>query len=169
MRISETPDRLTLRDVPMGIWLLGMAFVASGAFLLTIPFWSRDWLHFSGWERAAVIVIGAGHLAGGAYSMLKAAATRTELDRSRGVGHQTVRLAWWLGTRRAQFALADTRAVEIVRSTDNDGDPMFQLRLWLAGSRHLWLVAQPVRGEERVRENAERVRRFLGLTPPSRA
>ena len=168
MRISETADCLTLRDVPMGIWSLGMAFVASGAFLLTIPFWSRDWLQFSAWERAAVIVIGAGHLAGGAYTMLKAAATRTEFHRGRGIGRHTVRLAWWLRTRQAQFSLADARAVEIVRTSDNDGDPIFQLRLWLAGSRHVWLVAQPVRGEGRVREHAERIRRFLGLATLAR-
>ena len=168
MRISETADCLTLRDVPMGIWLLGMAFVASGAFVLSIPFWSRDWQLFGGWERVAVILIGAGHLAGGSYTVLRATATRTELDRSSGMGRHTVRLAWWLGTRRAQFALADARAVEIVRSADNDGDPIFQLRLWLAGSRHLWLVGQPVRGEERVLAHAERIRAFLGLTTSTR-
>jgi hypothetical protein len=37
---------------------------------------------------------------------------------------------------------------------------MFQLRLWLARSQTLWLQAQPVHGEARVRE-AEGVRQFL--------
>jgi hypothetical protein len=40
---------------------------------------------------------------------------------------------------------------------------MFQLRLWLAESRALWLQAQPVYGELRVRDEAARLRRFLGL------
>lgn len=162
MRISETTDCLTLRDVPMAVWLLGLTFVASGSFVLSIPFWSQDWLGFSFWERAAVIVIGAGHLAGGSYTVLRTAATRTELDRGRGIGRQIVRRLW-LNVGRVQFALADARRLEIVRSTDNDGDPMFQLRLWLAESRSLWLMAQPVHGEHRVLEKAERIRRFLDL------
>ena len=165
MRISETPDCLILRDVPMGVWLLGMTFVASGAFVLSVPFWSADWQRFAGWERAAVILIGASHLAGGLYTTLRAAATHTELDRGRGVGRQIVRCPWPPGVKRANFALTDAQAIEIVRSSDSEGDPIFRLRLWLAGSRQLWLAAQPVHGEQRLRQQAEHVRRFLDLPP----
>ena len=165
MRISETTDSLVLDDVPLPVWLLGLTFVASGAFVLSIPFWSPDWARFGFWERAAVLAIGASHLAGGSYTMVRAAATRTELDRSRGIGRHIVRRPWLLNVERAQFPLADARALEIVRSTDNDGDPTFQLRLWLAESRQLWLMALPVHGEQRVLAQAERIRRFLGLPP----
>ena len=168
MRISETTDRLVVNDTPMGIWLLGLAFVASGTFVLSMPFWSAEWYRMGFWPRAAIVVIGVSHLAGGSYTMLRAAATRTEFDRSRGIGRQVVR---WLSRRnagQAQFALEDPRAVEIVRSTDSDGDTIFQLRLWLSGSRSLWLMAQPVHGEQRVLEKAERIRRFLGLVPATR-
>jgi hypothetical protein len=168
MRIFETTDRLVLDDVPMAIWLLGMAFVGSGAFVLSIPFWSADWQRFGFWARAAVLAIGAGHLAGGSYTVLRALATRTELDREHGIGRHLVRRPWRLHATRAHFPLDDARAVEIVRSTDSDGDPIFQLRLWLAGSRHLWLMAQPAHGEQRVLEKAEHVRRFLRLPPTTR-
>lgn len=165
MRISETTDRLIVSDTPMAIWLLGMAFVASGTFVLSMPFWSTEWSRIGFWIRSAIVVIGASHLAGGSYTMLRAAATRTELDRRRGVGRQIIRWAWRTTATRTQFALADARALEIVRSTDSDGDPIFQLRLWLAQSRPLWLMAQPIHGEERLLEKAERVRRFLDLPP----
>ena len=165
MRISETTDRLVVQDVPMAIWLLGLAFVTSGSFVLTIPLWSADWPRIGLLARSAIVVIGASHLAGGSYTMLRAAATRTELDRQGGVGRQIVRRPWRRGATRTQFALADARALEIVRSTDSDGDPIFQLRLWLAGSRPLWLMAQPVHGEQRLLERADRVRTFLGLPP----
>jgi hypothetical protein len=62
-----------------------------------------------------------------------------------------------------EFALADVRPVELVRSEDSDGDAMWQLRLWLAGSESLWLQAQARHGEQRAREHAARVQRFLGL------
>jgi hypothetical protein len=61
------------------------------------------------------------------------------------------------------FALPEARSIEIVPSTDSDGDPMFQLRLWLSGSRAIWLQAQAVRGEAQVRELADRLRSFLAI------
>ena len=163
MRISETADRLVFDDAPIAIWLLGAVFVSSGAFVLSIPFWSAHWPRMAFWPHAAIVVIGASHLAGGSYTLLRAAATRTELDRGRGIGRHVVRGPWRTNVDQEQFALNDARTVEIVRSTDSDGDPMFQLRLWLSGSRRLWLMAQPVHGEQRVREKAERIRRFLDL------
>ena len=168
MRISETADRLVLDDVPMAIWLLGAAFVASGSFVLSLPLVSTDWSRMGFWPRAAIVVIGASHLAGGLYTLLRAASTRTELDRGRGIGRHVVRGPWRTKVGQEQFALDDARTLEIVRSTDSDGDPMFQLRLWLSGSRRLWLMAQPVHGEQRVLEKAERIRRFLGLPGAAR-
>jgi hypothetical protein len=145
MRIIETDSRLVLRDVPTVFWLFGLVFVASGAFVLASPLWAAEWRDF------------------------RLRATVTELDRATNRGSQRVRRLWsrWRGAQgaeRTEFALGDARAVEIVQSKDSDGDPMYQLRLWLAGSESLWLHAQAVHGgEARVREQAERVRHFLGL------
>jgi hypothetical protein len=168
MRIIETSSRLVLRDVPIGLWLFGLVFVTSGSFVLASPLWSSEWRDFRLWVQLAILTIGAAHLAGGLYVTGKARATVTELDRASNRGSHRVRRLWsrWRGAHgaeRAEFALADARAVEIVQSKDGDGDPMYQLRLWLAGSEWLWLQAQAVHGEARVREQAERVRDFLGL------
>jgi len=166
MRISQTRDCLTIRDIPGAVWLLGLGFVASGAFVLSIPLWFAEWRGFVLWERAAVLVIGLGHLLGGAYSVLRPASTRTDFDRSSNVGLQLVRRLWPPRSAvTSRFSLVDARAVEVVRSTDGDGDPMFQLRLWLAGSRALWLQAQPAHGEDQARAAAAQVRRFLALSP----
>jgi hypothetical protein len=62
-----------------------------------------------------------------------------------------------------EFPLGDVRAVEIVRTTDDDGDLVHRLRLRLAGSRSLWLQAQPLMGEAHATEQAEHIRHFLGL------
>jgi len=161
MRIVETSDRLTVSDVPGGMWALGLLFVLSGSFVLSIPLWALEWRTWSLWERAAVLAIGLGHFAGGLYSTVGPKATRTELDRASGTGWQQVRRLWASVAATEQFELADARDVEIVRSTDNDGDPVFRLRLWLAGSRAVWLQAQTSRGEAQVREAAEAIRRFL--------
>ena len=165
MRIVETPSRLTISDVPLGMWSLGLAFVTSGAFVLSIPLWAPEWRGWGFLERAAVLAIGLGHLGGGLYSTLGPKATRTELDRASRTGWQRIRRLWATVGATEHFQLAEARQVEVVRSTDNDGDSQFQLRLWLAGSRAVWLQAQPTRGNDTEAQiRAQMVRKFLGLT-----
>ena len=168
MRIAESGSRLVLRDVPVGLWLFGLVFVTSGSFVLTVPLWAPEWRDFQLWQRLALVAIAVSHLAGGLFMAGNARATVTELDGATKRGSHRVRRLWsrWHGahgTERTEFALDAARAVEIVHSRDGDGDPMYQLRLWLAGSESIWLQAQAVHGETRVREQAERVRHFLGL------
>lgn len=168
MRIIETVDRLEVRDVPGVLWILGIVFVASGSFVLSAPFWAPEWRDFGKWERLGMVALGVAHLAGGLVTAGQARATVTSFDRAEGRGLQRVGRLWSFGkgalaATRAEFSLADVRAVEIVRTKDSDGDAVFRLRLWLARSESLWLQAQPVLGEARVSEQAERLRRFLRL------
>ena len=95
----------------------------------------------------------------------------TDFDRTAGRGTQRVRRLWsrWQGAHGAahtEFALADVQALEIVQSKDDDGDPMYRLRLWLKESHSLWLQAQPVHGEAATHERDARIRRFLRLDDP---
>ena len=167
VRIVETSDRLVLRDVPGVLWVFGLVFVASGSFVLTAPFWADEWRDFGFWPRLAVFAIGVAHVGGGLFTAGQPRATVTELDRAGGRGAQRVRRLWsrWdpPDSVPAEFPLADVRALELVRTRDSDGDPVYRMRLWLAGSQALWLQAQPVMGEARAREQAERIRRFLGI------
>jgi hypothetical protein len=168
MRITETGPRLLVADVPRAVRGLGVVFVASGLFVLTLPFTLDEWSRVGPWVRTAVFSIGLAHLAGGLWTFLTAAATRTELDRATGVATHRVAHPWpgRATSPPTRFQLADVRSVEVVRSKDSDGDPVFQLRLWLAGSRGLWLQALPAAGESRAEERAARLRAFLGLGAP---
>ena len=168
MRLIETGDRLVLRDVPGILWVLGLVFVASGSLVLTAPLWADEWRDFGLWQRLAVFAIGVAHAGGGLFTAGQPRATVTELDRARGLGIRRARRLWtqWEAlpdSAPSEFPLADVRAVEVVRTKDSDGDPVFQLRLWLRRSQSLWLQAQPLMGEAYATEQAERIRRFLGI------
>ena len=157
-----------LRDVPGVMWVLGLVFVASGTFVLTAPLWAEEWRDFGLWPRLAVIAIGVAHVGGGLFTAGQPRATVTELDRARGFGARRVRQLWtrWEASSDsapAEFALADVRAVEVVRSKDSDGDPVFQVRLRLARGESVWLQAQPMTGERYATDQAARIRSFLGL------
>jgi len=163
MRITEAGGRMVITDTPGCLWLFGLAFIASGTLVLTVPLLGSDWSSFHRWEKAAVVVIGLSHLAGGLWTVRRHRATRTELDRTSGVGTHRVRQPGSLSPTVTIFSLADIRGVDIRQDKDGDGDPMFQLRLWLAASRVLLLQSQPAHGERMARENAAAIRRFLGV------
>ena len=169
MRIREVDGRMEIVDTPGCLWLFGLVFVGSGLFVLSVPFTSAQWATFALWVRAAILTIGAAHLSAGLWTVRRHAATQTELDRSAGRGTHRVRQPGARAPIVTAFALADVRAVDLRHDKDSEGDPMFQLRLWLSGSRVLLLQSQPVHGEAQARENAERIRRFLGLAPAGHA
>jgi hypothetical protein len=163
MKITEANGRMVIADTPGCLWLFGLMFVASGLLVLSVPFTSESWIDLVLWLRCAVFAIGASHFAAGLWTIRRHAATRTELDRATGTGTHRVRSPGARVPTVTAFPLGDVRAVEIRPDKDSDGDPMFQLRLWLRDSRVLPLQSQPAHGESRTRENAERIRRFLGL------
>ena len=167
MRISQSSTRLVISDTPGCIWALGVVFVASGTFVLTIPLFAPEWAGFGWWERAAVLAIGVSHLGGGLWTIRLHPDTRTELDRARGTGSHRVRHLGRRAATIAHFRLADVREVAIVESTDGDGDPVFALRLRLSGGRDLPLQGHPASGRPNAGERAEVIRHFLGLSPES--
>jgi hypothetical protein len=162
-RIDESPDRLVVRDSPKGLWLFGSLFVTSGLIVLTVPFVSTAWHGFVLWERLAIIAIGIGHFSGGAWTVWRQVETITTFNRLTGDARSVRRHPFSWHVQLAEFKLADARALEIQSSVDSDGDPMYQLRLWLSGSRVVPLQAQPAHGRERAEANAATLRRSLGL------
>ena len=161
-RIDESPDRLVVRDSPQVHWIFGSVFVTSGLLVLTIPF-SSFWAELVLWERLAVMAIGIGHLSGGAWTVWRQAETITTLNRLNGDGRSVRRHPFSWRVQTAEFKIADVRAVEIQSSVDSDGDPMYQLRLWLSGSRVLPLQGQPAHGRGLAEANAATLRRALAL------
>ena len=163
LHIDDSPDRLVVRDSPKGLWTFGSLFVASGLIVLTIPFVSTAWNGFVLWERLAILAIGIGHLSGGAWTVWRQVETITTFNRLTGDGRSVRRHPFSWHVQLAEFKLADARALEIQSSVDSEGDPMYQLRLWLSGSRVLPLQGQPAHGRERAETAAATLRRALGL------
>jgi len=165
--IEESAQSIIVRDRPSGMWVFGSIFVLSGLFALSIPFASAAWSGFVLWERAAVIAIGLGHLAGGAFTVWSHRETLTTFDRATGEGVHIVSRPFVRGAEPTRFRINDARAIEIAHATDSDGDSMYQLRLWLSESRVLPLQAQPMHGEARAKGGASRLRDALGLAESS--
>ena len=131
--------------------------------MLSIPFASDAWYGFVLWQRLAVLAIGTGHFAIGAWYVWRHAQIITTVDLETGRATSVLRRPFSQISQVAEFKVADARAVEIKRSVDSDGDPMYQLWLWLAGSRVLPLQSQPTRGREQAETRAAKLRAVLAL------
>jgi hypothetical protein len=80
-------------------------------------------------------------------------------------------LAWWEQSFAfligVEFACKDVSIVDLKEKKDSDGDPMFQVRIWLRDGRTILLQSQPVHGREWCAARADAIRRFLGLAAVS--
>jgi hypothetical protein len=164
VRLDHSPERTIVRDIPRGMWVFGSVFVLSGLAVLIGLVGSRDWASFSMWVRLAILALGFAHLAAGCYSVWRYEATVTTFDHRTGEGSHEVRRPFRRASRITRFRVHDVRTVELRRDTDSDGDPMYQLRLWLAGSRVLPLQGQPAHGIERGERDAGALRDALRLS-----
>lgn len=162
MRVRERGSLVVVEDTPGCLWVFGLWFVAGGALALAMLWIATNRDELTRRQTMAVVGIGTALVLGGALVVGQHRATRTTFDRSTGDCTRTVRGFLRRG-RRDHFRLTDTRALEIVRSRDNDGDPMALLRLWLSDSRSLDLQAQPVRGVEHVERVGARLAGLIGL------
>ena len=131
--------------------------------MLSIPFLSDAWYGFVLWERLAVLAIGVGHLSAGVWYVWRYAETIITFDRTTGEARALLRRAFSRRPQIAEFKLADARSIEIKQSVDSDGDAMYQLRLWLSGSRVIDLQSQPAHGRERAEARAATLRSALAL------
>jgi hypothetical protein len=165
MRLTDTGTRLVAADTPGALWVLGLAFVASGTLVLSVPLFADEWATFGIWERLAVLAIGLSHLAGGLYTIRMHPATRVELDRMGGAGTHHVRKPGERVGAVTRFRLADVRDVGVLETKDSDGDPVFEVRMRLSDGRELHLQGHPDHGRAAAREQAAAIRRFVGLPP----
>src|SRR5689334_12057725 len=111
-RITETPDTIEVVDAPHATRALGWVFVCSGAAVLSIPIASSAWLEFTLWQRLATLAIGAGHLAGGAWTVWQQAETRIRIDRRTMEGVHEVRRAFGRAAKVTRFRATDARRLE---------------------------------------------------------
>jgi hypothetical protein len=166
MRIVESRSRLTASESPIVIWALGLGFVASGLFVLTMPLWLDEWTAIRGWIQLAIVVIGISHIGGGLYTIVNARATRIELDTVKDQGTVRMRGFWERRGTLSTFHPSQAQFIELAESRDSDGDPIYRLRLWLAGGEHVWLQAQATHGAAYLMSRAERIARFLHIERP---
>jgi hypothetical protein len=137
MRLRLGPSTLELSRTPLGMRLLGLAFVAGGSFSLYVL--AIDHASLSVRDQVIVALIGAGVAAGGLYTLATTYSTRLRVNLATG----DVRYERTAPFRRrlvVEAARRDVEGVAIRQQHDSDGDPWYVLELLVAGAPPLFLT-----------------------------
>jgi hypothetical protein len=161
VRIEERGNVLIAQATPGCVWIFGLWFVAGGALAIVMTFAAHNAHELAWWERLLVLVIGAACAAAGLFVIVGAPAVRAVFDRTSG---RAIVTTTGLRTRtRVEFACRDVCVVDLREEKDSDGDPMYQVRIWLRDGRAILLQSQPVHGFAWCAVRADAIRRFLGV------
>ena len=143
------------------MWLFGLWFVAGGTLAMAMTFAASNAHELTWWGRLFVFTIGVGCAAAGLFTIVGAPAIRAVFDRT---SDRVVVTTTGLRARsRVEFACREVCIVDLKEEKDSDGDPMYQVRLWLRDGRAILLQSQPVHGREWCAARADAIRRFLGV------
>ena len=161
MRIHEQGNVLTAQATPGCLWIFGLWFVAGGTLGLVMTFAASNAHELAWWERVFAFGMSAGCAAAGIFVIVGAPAIRAVFDRTNG--HAVVTTTGLRARSRVEFACRDVCVVDLKEEKDSDGDPMYQVRLWLRDGRSILLQSQPAHGREWCAARADAIRRFLGV------
>jgi hypothetical protein len=161
MKISETPERLTLRDQPGCIWGLGVFFLLIGALFVLGPLVLFSNQAEQPWYvNGAVVLMGLAGVAAGLW-VLRVPLTTTTFDRLERV--VTVR-TWGLRRVRDQRWLFSVVAgLRVVEEQDSEGAPVFRLQLQLRDGQLIFLTGVHLHVRDGYDQAAQRACYYLGL------
>jgi len=133
VRVRDRGLVLEVDDVPGLHWLLGLLFVIVGTLFLVGPlgvFTDAEKLRW--WLRLLIAGMGATTACVGVWQIARAPRSRLTIDRARA----RVRLErTGLGGRvKHEWSLSEIAAVDLIERPDDEGSPVFQVRLFLRES-----------------------------------
>jgi hypothetical protein len=161
MKISESPERLTLRDQPGCIWGLGVFFLLIGALFVLGPLvLFSDRAEQPWYVTGLSVLLGSAGVAAGVW-VLRVPLTTTTFDRLERV--VTVR-TWGLRRMRdRRWPFTEVAGVRVIESQDSEGDPVYRLQLELRQEEPISLTEVHLHFRDGYEQAAQQVRRFLGL------
>jgi hypothetical protein len=147
--------RYYIRDQSGCLAVFGIAFVASGVFVLAFALL----VDAATLTRAIAATIGVAHLLGGLFTFRNAPFRKIEIDPHRR--ELIITSFGWGGRQRQVIAAEDIAGGHLLPDRDSDGDPIFTPRLRLKSGLWLPLVVVPRQSQEQARADLQLVYRHL--------
>jgi hypothetical protein len=142
------------------MWFLGLGFLAGGIIALGMLLLAGPDDRPDGWGRLLVAVIGSAHVAAGSWLVISMPNLSVWLRRDRPVLH--IRKRWLLLRRERTIDLADIAHFRVRQSEDSEGDPVYQLELFLRTGERVALHSVALHGRAEIDAAADRLRAWSG-------
>ena len=134
VRLTHTPDHLTVRDSPGCFWILGVFFIAvSSVFVLAPLGLFVNAAEVAPLERILAFAMGCIGVGVGIYILDSSPLSRATFDRQR----VEIKRSGLFRRSTASYPLADIASLDIAESRDSDGDLTYQLHLTLRSGQHV--------------------------------
>jgi hypothetical protein len=162
MRITSTPEQLTLRDNPGCFWFLGLFFIAVGLPFIAGPlglFTNNNEVSLP--VKAFAVVMGCIAVGVGVHLIYEAPVTATVFDRLTGEAVIKERGLFKNSARR--IALAEIKSTAIDEKKDSDGDPIYRPLITLHDQQTVLLSSLWIHDKEATEEVVRAVQDFLDL------
>jgi len=161
MRVRERGSTLEVHETPVLFWLFGLLFVFGGLVFFLGPLGLfQDAGRIRWWLRIVISAFGAIAVGVGVWQLLGAPRSRLVIDRStRRVRMDRVGLR---GRSSEEWSVDSIAAVELLEDRDDEGNPIFKLRLFLRDAEPVAISPLWSHGRERLEEVARAVSASVG-------
>lgn len=162
MKITSTPEQLTLRDHPGCFWFLGIFFIGVGLPFIIGPlglFTNND--EVSLLAKAFAVAMGCMAVAVGGAVIYRSPVTVVGFDRLRG--EVMIKQRGFLKKSSYRYVLTEIESAAITEREDGDGDPIYQPYLTLQNQQTVPLSSLWVHDKEGTEKVVIAVRDFLDL------
>ena len=162
MRVRDRGSIVEVDDVPGLHWLLGLLFVVVGTLFFAGPlgaFTDADKLRW--WLRVLICVMGA--LSTGVGVWLIAQAPRSRLTIDRANSRARLERTGIRGRATFEWPLSAIAAVDLIERPDDEGNPVFQVRLFFRESLPVPISTVWAHGRDEMERVARAVASIVGV------
>jgi len=160
--IRERGSVLEIEDVPGLHWLAGLLFVVVGGLFFVGPlgaFTDADKLRW--WLRVLICGLGALSVGVGIWQIARAPRSRLTVDRANG--RASLVRTGIVDRVKYEWALSDIAAIDLIERPDDEGNPVFQVRVFLRESAAVPISTVWTHGREAMERVARAVASSAGV------
>jgi hypothetical protein len=163
VRVRDRGSILEVDDVPGLHWVLGLLFVGVGTLFLVGPlglFSDAERLRW--WLRVLIAGMGAITAVVGVWQIARAPRSRLTIDRTNA--QLRLERTGLGGRKKYEWPLSEIAAVDLIERPDDEGSPVFQVRLFLRESLPVPISMVWAHGRDEMERVARVVASSAGVT-----
>lgn len=166
MKITQTPNELTIQETPGCLWFIGLFFaVIGGTFVYGALGGFSNWNEVPGWQLALAFFMGATAVSIGVWAIYTAPVSKVIVDR---VEDKVILKRFGLfGKRDTVYKFDEIKQFCQIEDKDDEGSPIWSFGMELNNGEMLKITSLPSHSEEYERKYIFETNEFMRKQMPS--